>query len=66
MQSFRADKYHENLVAEVLFSHYNQDIMKGFDEAIPFIVAILVAAALFLGVVTAIKNLLKPSPEHQQ
>jgi hypothetical protein len=34
--------------------------MKGFEEIVPLIVAILVAIALFLGVVTSIKKSLKP------
>ncbi|MCK5014449.1 MAG: hypothetical protein KAS66_11575 [Candidatus Omnitrophica bacterium] len=34
--------------------------MKGFEEIVPLVVAILVAVVLFLGVITAIKKSLKP------
>ena len=36
--------------------------MKGFEEIAPLFVALLVAIILFLGVITAIKKSLRPSP----
>jgi hypothetical protein len=53
----------ENPFAERDFPFYNYS-MKGFEEVLPFIAALLVAIVLFLGLLTTIKKSLKP-PEQR-